>query len=131
MTAELTSKYSRFKQSSFSEQWLRFSNVLFVVFAYWNLLRTMTDEQPFSLAMQIMLAVAGVTTGVVFGLLLLLHLSRAAHCFLLPIAVAACAATIGFQDLSRLLVVPAVALVSIGLTKIIIASSNKINRIEG
>ena len=110
------------------EQWLRFSNVLFAVFSYWNLIHALVIASPEQLSSNIALGIAGITTGIVLGLLLLLHFSVIQHCILLPVLALSCAATILFVDTSRLLVIPAVGLLSIILTKFIIASSNKINR---
>ena len=136
MLGRLIALYTSYKQGSFLEQSLRVSNTMLIVFAYWNLVRSWTTENiegasPSILSMPgvIIIAVSAGLSGIVFGILLLIHFRLPTHLFILPIAVFASAVTLESQFLSRLIIVPIFAFLSLLLVRLIIALANRMNRL--
>lgn len=131
MFADLIAEYTHYKNRSFLEQLLRVSNTMFAVFTYWNLVRDwLLSQSNFSVNFAVAMIACATVSGIVFGALLLIKPRLGTHLIIFPFVLIACASTIHERLVLRLCIVPASALISLTLIRIIIFSANKINRLR-
>ncbi len=127
MLSELKSDYQKFKERILAVQLLRASNMTFVVFAYWNLLRTSVSANT-SLSALTACAVLGAVTGIVLMLIIMLKFTDRIQVIILPVAMVGFLLTENNQPFQRLVLIPIFALIYLLSVKLIIRTANWINR---